>query len=289
MTSTEPSFEEALQDLGSFLRAIHEYLGQVVLCGGWVPYFYRHLPRIAHPRHDPLFTFDFDVVIPSRLPPQPAGSLHDQLLKGDFVDIQNRDPPVVFYQHSRWGTEDLAPIYGELLTPLEGSIRDRSGKPKDIHRVQDDVVAQQLRYVQLLLHEPLIVQKEWVPNLGLSDGTEFQIPNPASYILQKALALKGRPAEKQQKDLAYFFEVAALWFNETERVREMVGSIVDHSSEWSKWVERGKDVLDRAFQSEHSEGPVSAEQVFSGMADGHVVSATAAFRLTGEFLTAAFD
>jgi len=289
MTSARPSFEDALHDLGCFLRAIHEYLGHVVLCGGWVPYFYRHLPRIAAPKHGPLFTFDFDLVIPSELPHGPAGSLRDLLLKGDFVDIQNRAPPVVYYQHSRWGTGELAPIYGELLTPLEGSILDRSGKPKDLRHVQDGVVAQQLRYVELLLHDPLIVQNEWVHELALREGMEFQIPNPASYILQKALALSHRRAEKQQKDLGYVFEVAALWSYESERVQEMVRSIAEHSSVWSRWVKRGKDVLFGAFQSEHSDGPVSVEQVFGGLADGHLVSASAAFRLTDAFLRTVFD
>jgi hypothetical protein len=95
----DPLFEDALRDLAGFLSAIQAYLGSVVLCGGWVPYFYRHLPESVVPEHDPLLTYDFDVVSPSDLPREPAGSLRDHLLKGGFVDLQNREPPVVYYQH----------------------------------------------------------------------------------------------------------------------------------------------------------------------------------------------
>lgn len=90
MKSMEPSSKEALRDLASFLTAIHEYLRDVVLCGGWVPYFYRYLSQSESPKHDPLLTFDFDVVVPSDLPLKSGGSLHDQLLKGYFIEIRNR-------------------------------------------------------------------------------------------------------------------------------------------------------------------------------------------------------
>ena len=116
----------------------------------------------------------------------------------------------------------------------------------------------------------------------------IQIPNPAAYILQKALALKHRKAEDRRKDLAYVFEVAALWFYETERLQEMVRSIDEYSPVWSRWVERARSILLRAFDSEYSEGSVSTEQVYGDTADGHLVSASAVGRVRGQFLRAVF-
>lgn len=67
MNSSDASFQEALLDLPRFLRAIRPYLDQVVLRGGWVPYFYRHFPDLARPEHGPLLSHDFDVASTSRL------------------------------------------------------------------------------------------------------------------------------------------------------------------------------------------------------------------------------
>jgi len=65
MSHERPSFEEALRDLSSFLFAIRDYLGEVVLVGGWVPYLYRYLPECIPPGHPPLLSFDFDLASPA--------------------------------------------------------------------------------------------------------------------------------------------------------------------------------------------------------------------------------
>lgn len=73
MNSPEASFEGALRDLSQLLEAISGYLDRVVLCGGWAPYFYRHLQLEAAPAHGPLLTHDFDLVAPPDLPGYPLG------------------------------------------------------------------------------------------------------------------------------------------------------------------------------------------------------------------------
>ncbi len=282
MTPGNPDFAEALRDLACFLEACGEYLDRVVLGGGWVPWFYRHLPEVAEPASHPLLTFDFDLVVPRDLPLDRGGTLHDHLLRGGFVPVRNREPPIVFYQHERWGDARRAPVYGELLTPLEGM------DTRALRCIQDGVHAQQLRYLDLLLHEPLELPVARVRALGPIRGLILRLPNPSAYVLQKALALGKRRSGSHPKDFAYTFDVALLWSRRVERVREMTRSIVKGSRVWSRWAEKGVRVLREAFADQDSEGPVSVETVYRGTAEGPPVTANAAVRIVRPFLEAGF-
>ena len=284
MTAEDPFHADALHDLARFLEAIEGYLDKVVLCGGWASFFYRHLSLGSRPSHGPLFTHDFDLVSPPALPQAGVGSLSDCLSRANFVAIRNREPPVVFYQHERWGTEDRAPVYGEFLTPLEGPETDRSGQRKTVRELQDGVTAQRLRYLDLLLHEPLGINTAQVPSLKLTRALEVSIPNPAAYVFQKALALKRRSAAKQLKDFAYVFEVATLWFHEVARVQEMAQSIASKSHEWSRWVEKSRRTLLNSFKDKDSDGPVSVERVLAATPGGHLVSAATAAGVVSAFV-----
>jgi len=212
-----------------------------------------------------------------------AGPIRKLLLDGEFVAIHDRQQPIVFFQHSRWGSEDRAPVYGEFLAPLEGSECDRAGRPKDAIWVQDGLVAMPLRYVQLLLHDPLSISSGAVPGFDPQEDIDVRIPNPASYILQKALVLEKRPPLKQRKDLAYVFETAALWYEQGECIRSMVDSISSQSPEWARWVERGERILFDGFETAESDGAVSAELDF-----GSPVRAATVSLLTTRFLEAVF-
>ena len=54
-------------------------------------------------------------------------------------------------------------------------------------QVQDGLTAQQLRYLDLLLHEPLEVDAGQVDGLAIEEPLMVRVPNPATYVLQKAL------------------------------------------------------------------------------------------------------
>ena len=105
MSRRLPTFDEVLLDLRRLLIAVRPYLGEVVLGGGWTPWFHRQLPGVSRPTHPALLTFDFDVVVPSVLPPSPAGTVHELLLDAEFVPLTAIDPPVVIYQHGTWALD----------------------------------------------------------------------------------------------------------------------------------------------------------------------------------------
>ena len=67
MTGPTPTYHDALLDLGRALVAIHAYMDKVVLCGGWVPFFYRHMSGVSTLRQKPTLTLDLDVATPASL------------------------------------------------------------------------------------------------------------------------------------------------------------------------------------------------------------------------------
>lgn len=280
------TFEEVLRDLKRLLLALEPYLGAVVLAGGWTPWFHRLLPRLLRPAHPALFTYDFDVVVPTVLPPDPAGTMHQRLSDAEFVPLVAIDPPVVIYQHESWGRSEKAPVYTEMLTPLRGSILDRAGQPKHVKRVQEGLTAQQLRYLDLLLHEPLDVDVGRAEELDMGRSLTVRLPNPATYILQKALIRSERKAEARRKDLAYIYDLAVIWFRRAERVREMMESVAAESPEWAMWLAKGCAELQYLFRDPDADGPVSVESEFAVRPEGPPVTAEAAFRIVRTFLDA---
>jgi hypothetical protein len=208
---SDTGLRDALGDLSLFVDAARPYLDQVVFVGGWVPYFYRHLPELRVPAHAPLLTRDFDLATPDKLALSGKRPLDEILRAGEFVVHHSVDPPILRYQHRRMGRKHLAPIHFEFLASLRGSASDREGNPKSLLEVQVGLHAQRLRYLELLLHEPLEVGTGRVPDLRVQPHVVLRIPNPAAYLIQKGLIHGLRKADKAGKDFAYVHEVALLW------------------------------------------------------------------------------
>ncbi len=281
---TDPALRDALSDLAVFVDAARPYLDQVVFVGGWVPYFYRFLPELRVPPHAPLLTRDFDLATPDRLALSGKRPLDELLRVGNFVVINALDPPVLRYQHRRRGLKNLAPIHFEFLASLSGRRTDRKGVDKALREVQPGLMAQRLRHIELLLHEPLEISLERVPHLHVKPPVVLRIPNPAAYLIQKGLIRGRRRAAKAGKDFAYVYEVALLWSGHEREVRAMVDSLSKDSRLWGTWVTRGRAELAHGFSDVAVDGPVSVEREFASARATPAVTAGAAFRIVRPFL-----
>ena len=107
-------------------------------------------------------------------------------------------PPVTHYH---LGPDDEG-FYAEFLTPLSGSEDRRDGRPDVTERISG-IVAQKLRYLEVLLIEPWIVRLD--ANLGfhLAEPADVRVTNPASYIAQKLLIHSRRSRANRAKDVLY--------------------------------------------------------------------------------------
>jgi hypothetical protein len=140
-------------------------------------------------------------------------SLEARLFTGGFCDDPSARVSVGGKLISRFRPIDdalaQAGFYLEFLTPLEGDGLDRrTGEPQVCVDLQPPVTAVPLRYLELLLFEPLelVVVRRSRPTA--------RIPHPALYAMQKLLINKERRKQgggKMAKDCDYVFDIARLF------------------------------------------------------------------------------
>ena len=71
--------------------------------------------------------------------------------------------------------------------------------------------AQKLRHLEVLLLSPWQLTISPEQGFPLGRATAIQIPNPASYLVQKVLVLRSRAPGKQAKDVLYLHDTYAIF------------------------------------------------------------------------------
>ena len=143
MTGDSQSREAAIEHdlLTRIAAALEPYLGEIVLCGGWVPYLY--WARLQDPlREPPLRTQDADFAVPRHLPVIGGQTIAECLLAtGARTRLAGYGQGIVQFEIDHDGA--TVPI--EFITPLVGDGRERQLE------VQKGLSVEPLRYVDLLL------------------------------------------------------------------------------------------------------------------------------------------
>lgn len=268
----DEGYREILLELADCARAMGPYREDVVVTGGLVPLLYRYHPQYNQPPQQPLLTGDLDLTVPESLPLRGEKRLVDCLEQGGFVIIPSRSVaqhalPKHFFQRREHGTESLAPVHGEFLSPLTGSPTDREGKPKSPRKVQSGLNAEALRYLDLLLWEPISFGLDSISELEIDreEGLEVRLPGPGAYLVQKILcSQKRRSAEKRDKDFAYIYDVATLTHGRWPEVRTEIEDLRQEKRTWEKWIDNAAKILAEAFDSQSALGPNAVEVVYEG-------------------------
>jgi Nucleotidyltransferase len=180
------------------LKALGPRLDELVLAGGWAWYLYRKY-LIGERSIPSEFTFDVDIVVPRRLPSH-RPQLDHLLAESDFESEMkgNERPPVTRYS---WPSTKNAESTVEFLTPALSSGKDATLEVSGI-------VAQQLRYINLLMHDPLGLEVEEGSGEERFSGA-VRVPRVGLFIWQKALTFpKRHDRAKRSKDLLYIFDLA---------------------------------------------------------------------------------
>lgn len=205
--------------LGSFTRAVEAlrpYLDQLVFVGGWAHYLYTVLPEAAPLGFEPLRTEDADIAAPLRLRPR-AESIPALLSAAGFELQLSGDhvPPISEFALR----DDPSGFYLEFIAPLVGGEVKRGGRLASTVRV-GGTTAQLLRYVDLLLVLPWKLRLTRELGFPLAEPTTIQVANPASYVVQKVLALQKRHPAKRPKDVLYLHDTFAAFADAMPRVRD---------------------------------------------------------------------
>ena len=149
-----------MSEMAEFSRlalTLEPWRKQIVFVGGWAFRLYHYEPRAYTAGHIPIFTNDADVAYAEREPLEGdikktlegAGFKEEPNFGGDF------NPPAM-----RYTLADANGFYAEFLTPLTGSGKKRDGKggfKVDATELNAGVVAQKLRYLEVLLFQPWLV------------------------------------------------------------------------------------------------------------------------------------
>lgn len=217
------------------VRPFKRYLPHLVLCGGWTLFIYRQWVEGEGP--EPIRTLDVDIVSPNPLPDE-TKPLTQYLYEAGYRSVAfglDLNPPAQRFVH-----EQLSEL--EFITPIVGN-----ATPPTVE-VQNGLVAQSLRYVELLLHDPLAI-KLTPSNLVVC------VASPASFFMQKALSFPRRSrTEYMAKDLAYLFEFLHNFPVVCSGLEDGVRKLAGMKPEWAKWCMSMVRNLERYFNDLDSDG-----------------------------------
>ena len=230
------AFREAQADLARMLTILQPWMPQLVLVGGFATWMYRYVDAYRPPKSPPLLTLDVDWAAELG----GLSGLSDALQHAGFVakPVGGTHPAVTRIQHVRW-EGDVAPVFAEFLVPMVGPDRGRTVRVLD-----GPITGQALRYMDLALDEPVLLDASAIPVLEVPKGTFVRLPHPAHYVVHKALTARLRPSpQKRWKDLAYIYEVALMtqpvWMEMQERVQRLtihrgtwLARAVRHLEQW---------------------------------------------------------
>jgi len=197
------------------LAALATVKDQLVVVGGTAHRLFPLHELGQAPRFELLTTEDVDIVAPLELQHDGGSHLLHCLKEAGFEEeVRGGTEPAYIYR-----LRGQRGAYLQFLADLGGSGRKRSGKADRLMRFSG-IHAEKLRGVGVLLHAP------WKLRLrGETEPVELQVANPVSYLAQKLLCSKGRPVDKQAKDLLYIFDTIAIF-------AESLGELEDRAPDW---------------------------------------------------------
>lgn len=206
-----------MNDVGAMARliaALRPWLGHLVIVGGWAHQLYRYHPLANPPSYLPVRTDDADIAFSLNAPL--AGDIGAALTAAGFTKRFRGEhtPPVTHYA---LGGENEG-FYVEFLVPQVGSSTKRDGTRK-APVAKAGVTAERLRYLDLLLVHPWIVRLGSDVGMPLDAPADVLLANPVSFIVQKLLIQKYRPADKQPEDALYVHDTLELFGAELEALR----------------------------------------------------------------------
>jgi len=258
----DPEFDKFLTRV---VKAMEPYLSQLVLVGGCASALYKH-HGASSPSLRAMMTRDVDVAGQDRLEASTEARPLAELLAAEGLKAESASegkPPAVKYVP----VEGPAGLDLEFLCPLRGrSDGGRTARASGIE-IQDGLVAQPLRYLDLLLINPWEVDLAGTGLPGLSGNSlPVRVANPVSYLVQKIL-IRDRPrsVDAKRKDCYYIYELSVTFREAVDRLAGDFELLKQQMHQ--RWIRRFRRVFADVFRDASAEGPTSAVVVHQGSPD----------------------
>ena len=253
----DKEFDRFFQEV---VQSLSPYLGDLICIGGCANALYRfhELASPAAPAY--LGTKDIDWAVHQKLPLQDRPPLSSLMTEAGFKEtcFGSGNQAVIKYCPANPAlSADL-----EFLCPLSG-LPGSSNKvsPPTSHEVQAGLMAQPLRYLEILFRQPWVIDLGRVPEFKALHGTRVQVPNPAAYVVQKVLIRdQRRGLPSLAKDCYYMYEISVLFHEALDAMAKEYSNIKPGLPQ--AWIKRFRTKSHQLFRNEHAEGPASALQVY---------------------------
>jgi len=245
------------------LCLLKDYLDEVVLCGGWVPFIYREYVLENKPK-PPLRTKDIDLAAGEIIEVKKNKSIDRILEEAGFKPVQidsefrissfgksGNTPPLIKFEYKEKGLD----IEVGFLTDLRG--RGDVG----VKKIQEELTAEALRYVSVILDNFRVVEISDKMSTGLRVKLKIKIPRPAAFIYQKGLTFVKRTSDyKKGKDLCYIYDLL-------ENYRELHAGMYKEfkiiaERYPAKWFRRFIGNMEDYFDSSDAAGPILVRQQY---------------------------
>lgn len=239
------------------LLILKDYLSDMVISGGWVPFIYYHY-LLSNSDKEPLRTKDIDLVVPKKL--KVRGKTIDEILKGRgfrpvFKSLDT--PPVISYEGNIEGCD----IEIEFLTTQKGP------GGKKVIKVQKGLHAQALRFISLLIENTLLIEIHDF-KLANEEALKIKVPTPGAFIFQKGLVFTRRTRKlKKAKDLYYIFDILS---NCQELHSHIYNEFARFKEAYPSWYNKFISNLNTYFSEVTSKGVVLVQTQRPGDAFPHL-------------------
>ena len=257
------------------LSKIEPYLQDIVLIGGFASLLYRFHEEADQVDILPLITYDVDLASGGEVPIRGEKSIHSSLEEAGlrYALVGNYEQPIVKYYPI---DEADSAYYVEFLAPLFGSGNRRDGKPDLTQEIQEDLAAQKLRYLDLLLQNTWTIHTSSVTDLQDNPNLVVRVPHPCMYIMQKVLTLKERPPTDRSKDFAYIYQTLTCFRKSSKSLAHQYEGLITNPV-WEKWYYKFVRLLKAAFYSPDEEGPTEGSQILDDVTPEMMSAAVMSF------------
>ena len=168
-------YEELDKYILSITELLVDYLDDLVIGGGWVPFFYyKYLLNLDE--FDHTSTKDFDLLVKNQVQKRGNKTIDEILNNEGFKSVPKGSGkiPVIHYEGNYNGIN----MEIEFITNLKGN--------KDVRtiKVQEDLYAEALKFIDISIKH---TQK-----IKLANNLIVKIPRPSAFIFNKGLVYKRR-------------------------------------------------------------------------------------------------
>ena len=257
------------------LSIIEPYLQDLTLVGGFASLLYSVHEEAENDDNPPLITYDVDLASEGKVAIKGEKSIHESLEEEGFkCELVGKfeEPILKYYPTEKTDSE----YYVEFLAPLFGSETKRNGKPDLTQKIQTDLSAQKLRYLDLLLHNTWTVHSSNLSALEDYPDLAIKLPHPDMYIMQKVLTLSKRQPMDRNKDYAYIYQTLTYFRKNLKSLAHEYEKLLTNVI-WKKWYYKFVAIAQEVFDTPVKDGPIEGSQLLDDVTPEMISSAVMNF------------